>query len=240
MSSYSLIIGASSAIAQAIIRQEQQLYPQQTVICVSRQMPKLATQPKQIYLSCDYQEDSIIALCEQLTPYAGQFQRVYICNGVLHDADMTPEKKLEDINTAQLMKSFHANTIIPMLWLSRLMPLLRGTNPTQVVVFSARVASIGDNRLGGWYSYRASKAALNMLVKNCAIEYARRAKNVKLIAFHPGTTQSPLSRPFQASVAAHKLFSTEFVAQRLLTIVQQAPMDNQLSYLDWNSQTIDW
>ena len=240
MSAYSLVIGASSAIAHAIIQQEHKLHPEQQLICVSRSEGHYSQQAGIINVVCDYREGSITQLCEQLKPYAGQFDRVYICNGVLHDEKMTPEKKLEEVNADQLMQSFQTNTIIPMLWLSKLIKLLGGTKPTQVAVFSARVGSISDNRMGGWYSYRASKAALNMLIKSCAIEYARRAKNVKLIAFHPGTTASPLSKPFQTSVPENKLFSAEFVAQRLLMILQQVPMDNQVSYLDWDSQPIDW
>ena len=95
-----------------------------------------------------------------------------------------------------MQQVFHANTIIPALWLKTLRPLLTG-NKSCHMVSSARVGSINDNRMGGWYSYRASKAALNMLLKTAAIEYARRAKNVKLIAFHPGTTDTSYRNPFK-------------------------------------------
>ena len=107
------------------------------------------------------------------------------------------------------------------------------------------MGSIGDNRLGGWYAYRSSKAALNMLLQNMAIEYARRVKNVKLIAFHPGTTDTALSKPFQATVPEGKLFTPEFVAERLLdimngTAVDPEMMDGQLAYLDWDNKQIPW
>ena len=108
------------------------------------------------------------------------------------------------------------------------------------MLFSARVGSISDNRLGGWYSYRASKAALNMMIKTAAIELARRAKNIKLIAFHPGTTDTPLSKPFQKNVPENKLFSAEFVAKQLLDIVENTPIDQSPSYLDWQGETINW
>ena len=94
--------------------------------------------------------------------------------------------------------------------------------------------------LGGWYSYRASKAALNMMLKTATIELARRAKNIKIIAFHPGTTDTPLSKPFQKNVPANKLFSSDFVAQQLLQIVEESVIDGELSYLDWQGEAINW
>jgi NAD(P)-dependent dehydrogenase (short-subunit alcohol dehydrogenase family) len=109
-----------------------------------------------------------------------------------------------------------------------------------VVALSARVGSIGDNRLGGWYAYRASKSALNMMLKTVSVEYARRVKNVKLISFHPGTTDTALSKPFQASVPKQNLFSTAFVADCLMGIMDEAEVDGQLSYVDWNGKAIAW
>ena len=110
----------------------------------------------------------------------------------------------------------------------------------QLIIFSARVGSIKDNHAGGWYSYRASKAALNMLLKTTAIEYARRAKQVKLIAFHPVTTDTPLSRPYSANVPEDKLFSPDFVADRLFEILKNLPADGELSFVDWQGKSIKW
>jgi NAD(P)-dependent dehydrogenase (short-subunit alcohol dehydrogenase family) len=109
-----------------------------------------------------------------------------------------------------------------------------------VAVLSARVGSIGDNRLGGWYGYRASKAALNMFLQTAAVEYARRARRVKLLAFHPGTTDTALSAPFQKNVAAGKLFTPDFVAQRLLGLMDAAEPDGRLGFLDWAGKTVPW
>lgn len=127
-----------------------------------------------------------------------------------------------------------------MLWIKALRPLLAGKQASHISVLSARVGSIGDNNLGGWYAYRASKSALNMLLKTAAIEYARRASNVKLIAFHPGTTDTALSKPFQKNVPQNKLFTPDFVAERLIGIMNSTPVDGELAYLDWDNQTIQW
>jgi NAD(P)-dependent dehydrogenase (short-subunit alcohol dehydrogenase family) len=127
-----------------------------------------------------------------------------------------------------------------MLWIKFLTPYLSSKAPCKLVVFSARVGSISDNNLGGWYSYRASKAALNMMLKTAAIELARRAKNIKIIAFHPGTTDTPLSRPFQKNVPDEKLFTCNFVATQLLNIIENIEIDGKASYLDWQGKAIQW
>lgn len=109
-----------------------------------------------------------------------------------------------------------------------------------ISVFSARIGSIDDNRSDGWYGYRASKAALNMLLKTAAIEFARRAANVKLIAFHPGTTDKPLSKPFQRSVKKENLFTPEFVAEHLVDIMNTQLVDGECSFIDRENKTIAW
>jgi NAD(P)-dependent dehydrogenase (short-subunit alcohol dehydrogenase family) len=253
---YALIIGASSTIAQAAIQQFEKNQDCLGIFAVSRSLPADIEQDnkqgnnqekadKVNWLVCDNTESSIADVCQQLKSYSVNITKVLICNGVLHGKTqhheaMMPEKKLEDISAAQLEAVFHANTVVPMLWLSKLVSVLKGDQDTQVALFSARVGSISDNTSGGWYSYRASKAALNMLIQNSAIEYARRAKNVKLISFHPGTTDTPLSKPFQRSVPEGKLFTPDFVASQLLGILDKVEMNNKAVFLDWNNQAIDW
>ena len=172
--------------------------------------------------------------------YKGQIRYVIICNGILHNPQLMPEKRLEQLDSANLETVFRANTLVPMLWLKGLLPILNSPQPCTVAVLSARVGSIGDNRLGGWYSYRASKSALNMLLKTAAIELSRRARQIKLIAFHPGTTDTHLSRPFQANVPDGKLFRPEFVARQLMAILSRAEADGELAYLDWQGKPIPW
>ena len=158
----------------------------------------------------------------------------------MHSDSFQPEKRLEDFDALAFQQVITANTLTPMLWVQKLIPILTGKSSCKLVVFSARVGSISDNNLGGWYSYRASKAALNMMLKTASIELARRAKNIKVISFHPGTTDTPLSKPFQKNVPASKLFTSEFVAKQLLKIVKETEIDNTASYLDWQGKTIDW
>lgn len=237
---YALVVGAGSAIAQATIQKFEADPNCLGVFAVSRSLPKISTESKALWLESDYSEESIHQICKRLALYAGKITKVLICNGMLHDESIMPERKLEEISASQLEAVFHVNTVIPMLWLSKLLPIIQGQQPTQVALFSARIGSISDNKTGGWYSYRASKAALNMLIQTSSVEYARRAKNVKLIAFHPGTTDTPLSKPFQRAVPQDKLFTAEFVATQLLSIMEGITMDNKAAYLDWNNQTIEW
>jgi NAD(P)-dependent dehydrogenase (short-subunit alcohol dehydrogenase family) len=125
-----------------------------------------------------------------------------------------------------------------MLWLKQLKPRLRKSSACTVTFFSARVGSISDNQRGGWYSYRSSKAALNMLLKSASIEFSHLNKNIKLLAFHPGTVDSFLSKPFHKMLAKGQLLQADDVAERLDNIISGLPMDGKLSYLDWKGEDI--
>ncbi|MGB2742016.1 MAG: SDR family NAD(P)-dependent oxidoreductase [Cognaticolwellia sp.] len=242
-----LIIGANSDIGKAIALQAQ-AEKNTALILISRDFSNFdnadfdldTTKIKKITVA-DYQAESIDKAVAELSVLdSAPISRVFVCNGVLHNDNIQPEKRLEDFDAQAFLQVITSNTLTPMLWIQKLTPLLTGKSPCKFVLFSARVGSISDNRLGGWYSYRASKAALNMMVKTAAIELARRAKNIKLIAFHPGTTDTPLSKPFQKNVPVNKLFSTEFVAKQLLNIVENTPLDQTASYLDWQGESINW
>lgn len=232
-----IVVGAGSTIAQAIIEQLTASPDCQQIIALSRHQSFASAKVTAIH--SQYDEASIEQTCAQLT-LSHPVARVFICQGILHQDTLEPERKIEAITAQNMLTVFHANTVIPSLWLKYLVPHLHGSAPCKVAMFSARIGSISDNHLGGWYSYRASKAALNMMVQSFAIELARRAKNVKLLAFHPGTTDTPLSEPFQRSVPQDKLFTPEFVATQLLSLMANLAVDGQASYMDWNHQPIDW
>ncbi|MFY0700116.1 MAG: SDR family NAD(P)-dependent oxidoreductase [Bermanella sp.] len=233
----SIIIGAGSAIAQAVI---QSLHANaENIITVSRKLPDQSN-PVIHGFTSDYSPTSIAKVIQQIKDLnLGSIDRVYICNGVLQNDNIKVEKRIEDLDSESFMSVLHSNTLTPILWVQALLPILRQQNCT-ITVFSARIGSISDNNLGGWYSYRASKAALNMLLKNACVEYAKRAKGVKILAFHPGTTDTPLSKPFQKNVPKGKLFSPEFVATSLEEIIQNLEVDGQLSFKDWQGKDILW
>jgi len=246
--SAAIVIGAGSSIGAALCRRWQQDDAISHVFAVSREQTfdHERSEHASIHnIRCDYSEASIIEACQTIKTLIdekqlGTISRVCICNGILHNENVWPEKRLEELNTSNLLEVFSINSVTPLLWLKSLLDLVRAKNDCVISVFNARIGSIGDNRSGGWYSYRASKAALNMLLKTAAIEYARRAKNVKLISFHPGTTDTALSRPFQGSVKKENLFTPDFVAQHLVRIMNTQNVDGELSFIDWENKVIVW
>jgi len=238
-----LVVGASGGIGAAVLQQFLDLEQFTSVIAVSRaeRRDSLARYADGLWwIRCDYSEESIASATALIASADVQLRRVVICNGILHQSQVQPEKALEKVQAASMAQVFQVNTIIPALWVSALVGQLRRSSGCVVAVLSARVGSIADNRLGGWYSYRASKAALNMFLKTAAVEYARRAPKVKLVAFHPGTTDTELSSPFQKGVPAGKLFTPEFVAARLTKLLDQAEPNGELSFLDWDGMTVPW
>ncbi|WP_448551649.1 SDR family NAD(P)-dependent oxidoreductase [Thalassotalea montiporae] len=262
----SLVIGASSAIAQAVIAQllndslnkNKAKAEHNKVIAVSRQAMPQSLAPflangQLTWRQSDYQQASIEALLTELSSNftreqpatlseeQRQLSEIIICNGILHSEDFMPEKKIEAFEPSAFDQVLSANTLTPLRWLQALMPYLEHYQaPCIVTVMSARIGSISDNQLGGWYSYRMSKAALNMAVKCLAIEASRRAKHVKFILFHPGTTDTPLSKPFQRNVRKDKLFTPAFVATQLLSAKHHVELDGEASYLDWQHKVIAW
>ena len=238
-----LIIGANSDIAKALALKVIEDKQRQLIVLsrnISFYQQEQFNQAKVIQVN-NYHEQEIsnaVETIEKMT--TKEISHVFICHGVLHNNECQPEKRLEDFSADAFTQVINANTITPMLWLKHLTPILASKTSCKIIIFTARVGSISDNKLGGWYSYRASKAAMNMLIKSAAVELARRAKNIKLISFHPGTTDTPLSKPFQKNVPKGKLFTCEFVATQLLVIVEDTAVDGQASFLDWQGKTIPW
>ena len=251
--SVAIVIGASGGLGSAICEQWQQDATIGAVIAISRKNIKEKNSVKETRgnrkvlhaLECDYTESAIKNCCDQVDELVQRYRldsvtRVCICNGILHNDFVWPEKRIEEIDSKMLLEVFSINTITPMLWLKALLNIVKGNTECIITVFNARIGSIGDNRSGGWYSYRASKAALNMLLKTASIEYARRAKNVKLISFHPGTTDTPISKPFQSSIDDGSLFTAGFVARHLIDIMNLKHADGELSFIDWEDKPIAW
>jgi len=231
-----IVVGASGGIGQAIVSA---LYQTQhyRVISVSR---SAENEVSHCHFQSDYSEPSIRNVTEQINALDGHLARLIICNGVLHGHDFQPERALKRLSASTMNHVLQTNTVTPALWLGGFMDALKQAPEPRVVAFSARVGSIGDNNLGGWYSYRASKAALNMVLKCAAIELARLNPNAKLLAFHPGTTDTAMSKPFQKGVAEGKLFTPAFVADRLLGILEALEPDGELAFLDWDEKPIVW
>ncbi|EQB19747.1 SDR family NAD(P)-dependent oxidoreductase [Novosphingobium lindaniclasticum] len=169
---------------------------------------------------------------------------VIVATGLLHCGDHGPEKALRDLDPAWLAQLYAVNAIGPALVAKHFLPLLPktipGAGPVRPVfaALSARVGSISDNRLGGWHGYRASKAALNMLVRNLAIEERRRNDRAIVVALHPGTVDTALSRPFQGNVQPGKLFDAERAALQLLDVIEELKLADSGKLLDYEGKEI--
>ena len=163
---------------------------------------------------------------------------VIVATGLLQDADLTPEKRLADLDPARLARSFAINAIGPALVLKHFAPRLPRQGKAVLAVLTARVGSISDNRLGGWYGYRAAKAAANQLVRTTAIELAARRKDAICVALHPGTVDTRLSAPFQKGVSPDRLFTPAFAAERLLSVIEALTPEQTGHFLAWDGQDI--
>ena len=177
-------------------------------------------------------------IASSLATVTTQFDYIYCCLGLLHNESVKPEKSLNQWGWQACQEVFAANAFAPLCYLVHLQRLMAPT--CRMVFLSARVGSIGDNGLGGWYSYRMSKAALNMAIKTASIELARSNPKLTLFAYHPGTTDSQLSKPFQANVKPEKLFTPSFSAECLVNLIEQVTPKDSGKFFAWDGQEIEW
>ncbi len=169
----------------------------------------------------------------------GPLDLVLVATGTLHDdAGLRPEKSWRQLDAGALARSYTVNAIGPALVAKHLLPRLRRDHKAVFAALSARVGSIEDNRIGGWYAYRASKAALNQILRTLAIELSRRRPEAVCIGLHPGTTDTALSAPFQANVPQGKLFTPAFVAERLLAVVDDLDASASGGLYAWDGARI--
>ncbi len=232
-----VVVGAGGGLGGALVQALLERNPEGLVLALSRSGAAAGASgagPRLHQSSIDLTDESSIAaaaaharaLRDTLAP--GGLRRVIVATGLLHHADgLRPEKSMAALNPDSLGRLFAVNAIGPALVARHFMPLMPRDAPAAFAALSARVGSISDNRLGGWYGYRASKAALNMLIRNLAIEWSRTAKQSVCVGLHPGTVDTGLSRPFQGNVADGRLFTPAYSANCLIDVLDQlAPADS--------------
>ena len=226
------VIGASGGIGAELVRQ----LSRQTntfVYAFSRSVTLFeAENVKTGHI--DYSDEKSIENAAKLTKHTGALDLVIVATGLLHNQNLAPEKALREISAENLQHNFLVNTIGPALAAKHFIPLLNRTSTSIYAALSARVGSISDNRLGGWYSYRASKSALNMIIKTASIEAARRNKNAIVIGLHPGTVNTHLSAPFQANVPKEKLFTRTTAAKQLIDVISEIKTEDTGKVLAWD------
>jgi NAD(P)-dependent dehydrogenase (short-subunit alcohol dehydrogenase family) len=185
-------------------------------------------------------EASIALAAGELNKSIDGVDLVLVATGVLHHAELKPEKTMRSLQSQSLAQSYALNAIGPALIAKHVLPLMPRERRSVFAAMSARVGSISDNRSGGWHAYRASKAALNQLVRTCAIELAMKSKYAVCVTLHPGTVDGAMSKPFQAGVAPGKLFSAENSARHLLAVIDQLSASESGGFFAWDGQRIQF
>lgn len=182
-----------------------------------------------------FDEAQLAALAASLDPPPGL---VIVTTGMLHDSEQTPEKSIRDLDPGKLARSFAINAIAPALVAKHLLPVMPKHERAVFAVLGARVGSIADNRTGGWHGYRASKAALAQLVKTIAIETARTRPQAIVVALHPGTVDTAMSKPFQRGVDPQKLFTPDVSAAHLLAVIDRLRPADTGGHFAWDGTAI--
>lgn len=242
-----LIVGASQGIGLGFVKQLladprfQQVYGTYRDRTSAQGLMDLADQPGLTHLPMDVTDEaSIAAAVANIQAQTPRLHLVVYCVGVLHAGDLQPEKSLRQLTSEQLLHSFQVNAIGAGLLAKHLLPLLKHDQLSLFAALSAKIGSIGDNRLGGWYGYRASKAALNMLIRTASIEYARKSPQTIFALLHPGTTDTRLSQPFQRGVPPEKLFSVERTVAQLMAVIDPLEPSDSGEFFNWDGSRLPW
>ncbi|WP_448503126.1 SDR family oxidoreductase [Sphingomonas sp.] len=230
MTGTAIIIGASGGIGGAFadLLEEEGAYD-----CIwrfGRSMPAEA--------HLDLTSEATIAAAAEQVAGGPPPSLILVATGILHDGERGPEKSLRDVDADWMARVFAVNAIGPALVAKHFAPLLPRTGSPVFAALSARVGSVSDNRMGGWHGYRASKAALNMLIRNIAIEIARRNDRAIAVGLHPGTVDTALSKPFQGNVAPGKLFAPDRAALQLLDVIEALKPSDSGKCFAWDGAEI--
>ncbi|MBY6212701.1 SDR family NAD(P)-dependent oxidoreductase [Microbulbifer agarilyticus] len=234
-----LLAGAHGGVGAALAQTLCARFPQAALLTISRHdIPSLS--PIHQHLKIELENPASVSDVQDWLLRGPLPNWVVNCCGTLHWQDHRPEKSLRECDDSAMLHSFSINALTHLHLAQALDPLLKRRSPLTWASLSAKVGSIEDNHLGGWYSYRMSKAALNMLIRNLSIEWGRKLDSCKVVAIHPGTTDTPLSKPFQASLTEGKLFSPELSASRITDVIQNLAEDDTGRLLFWDGSPIPW
>lgn len=222
------VIGSAGAIGGAFIDVLSHQYPHVNLYPFSRTGKYLI----------DYTNEDSIAEAANTASKTGPLDLVVVANGMLHNQEIMPEKSIKELSMEKFFRLFEINTIVPALIAKYFLPQLNRKTLSIFSALSARVGSISDNELGGWYAYRASKAALNMIIKNAAIEIGRRNKNAVIVGLHPGTVDTNLSRPFHKNTPPEQLFTPHESVTKLLTVLESLTPIQSGKCFAWDGEEI--
>ena len=227
------IFGANGSIGQALCAHYQK---QSDVYAFTRNDFDIDESGLVKILLDDFNEDSVFQAANKFDN--DFFDKIIVSIGILHNERFMPEKRIEEVSSDQFLEIIRINTLIPTLIARSFHKKLKKNDKSTLAFLSARVGSITDNRSGGWYSYRASKAALNMVIKNLSIELRRYNKELVVIGLHPGTVDSRLSQPFQKNLEDSKIFSADFSVLKLSSVIDSLDIDDSGKCIAWDGEDI--
>jgi NAD(P)-dependent dehydrogenase (short-subunit alcohol dehydrogenase family) len=231
------VFGASGGLGAAFVR-ALAADPRCAVVHAGSRTPLSQLPAKAREFRFDLLAESSIAAAADLCNIDGKLQLVIVATGVLREGSLQPEKTWRSVSPDAFAKMFALNTTGPALIAKHLLGRLPSGERAVFAALSARVGSISDNRLGGWHAYRASKAALNMLMQNFAIELARVNPTALCVALHPGTVDTSLSRPFQANVPPSKLFTADHSVADLLRVIDRLEPTQSGKLMAWDGTVV--
>ncbi len=231
------IIGASGAIGGAFVEYFSHQDTTEHIYAFARSVLR-ATHTKVSVHHIDITQEQSVQQAAQIIPNDTSLDLVIIATGVLHQDGIMPEKSLQQLDFSQLQNQLAINALGPALVMKHFLPRMQQKSPALFAALSARVGSISDNRLGGWYSYRAAKAALNMLIKTTSIETQRKNPEMIIIGLHPGTVDSHLSAPFQKNIPAQQLFLPEASCQKMIQVMAQLKPEDSGQCFAYDGQVI--
>ena len=232
------VIGVGGAIGRAVAEFYAEQSGVEKIITFSRSRQDFADK-RIVNHTLNYYDETQLAQAASRLEHFGGMDAIFVTTGVLHNDDVVPEKSLKELTMHNFETIFKIDAIVPALLVKHFSPMLHKKRPSIMVVLTARVGSISDNRFGGWYAYRCAKSALNMFVKNASIELKRRYNHQMIIAMHPGTVDSPLSEPYKANLDPNKVFTPAVSASHLAKVVSGMTPEDTGKIIAWDGQIID-
>ena len=236
MSKNIAIIGSSGAIGNAFVEHYIKDSSVENIFTFSRNATDHVSEKVTSFEIDVESQDSIEKAAGQVKDHI--IDRIIIASGILHTESFGPEKSIKDLNYETFAKVYSINTIGPALIGRYFIPLMNKNEKSVIAFLSARVGSISDNSLGGWYSYRSSKTALNQIVKNFSIELKRINKNAIALALQPGTVESKFSEPFKINVSKGKLFTPDYSVELLSQVIEGSSANESGSLLSYDGKII--
>ena len=232
-----MIAGGSGGIGQALIKECLKRFPEALIDATYNSHTPDFQHEKLSWHKVELQDERQI---EGLAAHIDKLDWLINSAGLLHGNAGQPEKTIRKFDPDFFLENVQRNAVPSLLLGKHFQKHLKPSKRSVFATVSGRVGSISDNQLGGWYSYRASKAALNMALKTLSIEWQRTVPNCCVASLHPGTTDTALSKPFQAHVPKEKLFSAEKTAELLVDVVQGLTPDQTGRFWSWDGSELPW